>query len=37
MYSDRESLKKIFSDAGFIDIGTGKYLSGRGIGDVGQA
>ena len=37
MYSDRESLKKIFSDAGFIDIGTGQYLSGRGIGDVGQA
>ena len=36
-YSDRESLKKIFSDAGFIDIGTGQYLSGRGIGDVGQA
>ena len=37
MYSDRESLKKIFSDAGFIDVGTGQYLSGRGIGDVGQA
>ena len=37
MYSNRESLKKIFSDAGFIDIGTGQYLSGRGIGDVGQA
>lgn len=37
MYSDRESLKKIFSDAGFIDIGTGQYLSGRGIGDIGQA
>ena len=37
MYSDKESLRKIFSDAGFIDVGTGQYLSGRGVGDVGQA